>query len=1083
MLIKKISLLLSILLILMLVPAALIVASDSKPNKIADGSFESGNSVTVNNIRTFISDNTARTGSKSALIKVSDESQVARYGFEFYTTDYIPRAEYTLSLWYKGNIKSGSGIGASFFCYGNSFTANESKNQFHTKAYTPTDTWTELKYSFVCADDVQRIYIFIGLTTASGEVYIDDISLTMTTPPPKFTINTDNVFYYSDWETGAAEVTLDPYYAEKNYTAKFNIMNGDESLFYFESVFSNRKAECEFNISLLKEKKKQYFITADIYDIENNLIDSVSEEIYRYDRPTQMNQNDEFIEKGKVFFPVYVNRVLPEKYDFFARAGFNVVSWQFDTDIEVSLRSLDELYAHGFMAAVVCYWDMYPAGNPRNIERVAPYIEAVKNHPAIFCYKIMDEPYANDPVNATRDLRESYKMIRGIDNEHPVYVVESIAARYHDSGKYSDYLSIDPYPGNGLDYGTHVGDSTLLARKAVENKKPVFNILQAFTFGATKPTPTELHSMIYQALLGGSQGIGYFRLETPADGELFADSEYDAMVRDFTTYEKDILFSHFSSGRSSYFSKSQNDNLWYEIWADGENMYVAVQNRKSTDNKVSIPLINTAEDTVITGFDIEAVSSEETSVTAYNGGFSVSLAPRQACLLRLHNIIKSGYEKPAPSLSVILNGDFQSGLSGWTVQNASVTDGYAVLENGSLAQSFAPVGNKAAYKTEFEYSGEGTFTVSHRSKKIFEQQLSSTEGKTFVYVLRIGNNTADEVTLSFTGNLTVDNVTAFHIPGYDFDNLVTDPGFEHFTGPDLNSTPIIINPDGIAPWGKQSYIVERGDTINPIFVPTGKKMWHIPRVSGGALSIRIDSDDKPNTNAYADTGLTLSFDFYRTDANPFGIWIELVSPEGADSAGQYNGVNGTVSKTAIYHTDYHPDDAPTPGKWTTMTFDLSEVLKGRTPDLYDSAYQINLIFMTGHTSLYIDNLSLTENKSYVKFIDSDRHIVSELSSYPVDIFVQSGYFSQVQQSARLIIAGYIADHSGLERLCDTKVYTLKNGDKIEFILEDESNKNGRIIKAFIWCDGIKPLLIRTISQKRDLSQTGLNPFLNIILSS
>ncbi len=1054
---KPVSIMLVTILLILTIPVCSFAASPLNSNIITDGSFETGAGVTVDNTYTFISSDEARTGNNSAKITITNGTQISKK-FDFYLTNLIHRAQYTLSVWYKGSMTSGKGFGAGFYCYANNtFNVSSERQFFHTKAYAPTSAWTELSYTFTCPDDANAVRMYLDFTAANGVIYVDDLSLSMTAEPEKFTMNTDNVFYYSDWETGIAEVTLDPYYPEESFSVVFNIMDGENSLARYETASTNRKAFFEFNISLLSQKKKQYFVTADIYDTDGTLVNTVSEEIYRYDRPTQMNENGEFIEKGKVFHPVIGYRIPPDKYEISAKAGFNVVGWQFDEDIETSIRELDEMYAHGFLAAVVCYWSMYPAGNPRNIERVAPYVEAVKNHPAIFCYMVMDEPYYNDPINATPDLRASYKMLRGIDDEHPVYIVESIPNKYPDSGKYSDYLAIDPYPGNGLDYGTHVGNSTLLARAAVANKKPVLNVLQAFSFGLSKPTTTELHSMIYQALLGGSQGLGYFWLTDNAMSfdSIFPDNEYDTLLTDFYKNEHDIMFEHFSSGNSPYFAKSQKSDLWYEIWECGDSIYAAVQNRLNVQNRTNIPLINTEEDTIITDYNISVISSAQTAVKAHNGSFTVTLAPRQAVLIKFSNITTQAYFPPSPLPPVITNGDFDRELNGWASQNSTVKDGYAILENGSLSQSFSIINDKASYKIEFDYTGSGTFDAIHNSTNHISEELpQSDEWTYFSRVLRLDNNANGTVTLSFGGSIYLDNVIVSELTGYDFDNLITDPGFEYYADKASTVSDITVHPDGILPWTKKSYIVTGGTDTHPLIAPSGDKMWHIPNVSGGAIALQIDSDTAPGTNAYKDTGLTLSFDLYRTAPLPFGIWIELVSTSGSDGSAGYNGANGSNSKTAVYHTDYHPTDAPKPGEWTRMSFDLSKVLKDRTPDLYDTAYRMNLIFMTGYTSLYIDNISLTSNSTHLKLVNRNGQVLSSLPSFPCDIIADARYFTDTANSAKLIIASFLPNESGKERLCSIKVKTIHSGECTNLILEDESNHGGKMIKAFLWMDGV-----------------------------
>jgi len=45
---------------------------------------------------------------------------------------------------------------------------------------------------------------------------------------------------------------------------------------------------------------------------------------------------------------------------------------------------------------------MLSSSHPNNIKGVSAAIEAVKDHPGVFCRPAIDEPYAHDPNNHIR---------------------------------------------------------------------------------------------------------------------------------------------------------------------------------------------------------------------------------------------------------------------------------------------------------------------------------------------------------------------------------------------------------------------------------------------------------------------------------------------------------------------------------------------------------------------------------------------------------------------------------------------------------------------------------------------------------
>jgi len=125
----------------------------------------------------------------------------------------------------------------------------------------------------------------------------------------------------------------------------------------------------------------------------------------------------------------------------------------------------------------------------------------------------MDEPFGNYPYHeAVEGLRESYKLIRSIDTEHPVYTLDNQDTTFSESIKYVDILATDPYPGSSHDTAGYVYSRIRAACDAAKGQKPVYSILQAFDYYDLFPNDDQMRSMVYQSYLAGASAVGYFRI-------------------------------------------------------------------------------------------------------------------------------------------------------------------------------------------------------------------------------------------------------------------------------------------------------------------------------------------------------------------------------------------------------------------------------------------------------------------------------------------------------------------------------------------------------------------------------------------
>ena len=340
-----------------------------------------------------------------------------------------------------------------------------------------------------------------------------------------------------------------------------------------------------------------------------------------------------------------------EAWEAAIAAGINVVQYVVN-NADTAIADLNWLYERGCYAAVVCYFGMRPAGHDANAQSVRNTMSAIKDHPAVFCWMTMDEPFLHYP-DCHDDLRKSYILLRSLNEYTPVYICEVMGAVYDDAMKCCDILGPDPYPSQYNSYGTFVPTLIDLAkREADEQNKLVMGILQCCTVGTgtdPKGTPTavQVHSMIIQNYLAGAKAHGWYAWIPDfknIDQDLHKSPYWDAIMA-FHTLEEDQIYKYFVSEEYKNFNvdkpgdiQEQTGDVWYETWTDGKDVYGVVQNRLTKDLVSTVSL--TSENGAVTIGDCEISivyngAGKDPVIVQREGEFDISLEPYQAVMFKV----------------------------------------------------------------------------------------------------------------------------------------------------------------------------------------------------------------------------------------------------------------------------------------------------------------------------------------------------------------------------------------------------------------------------------------------------------------
>ncbi|MCC7299619.1 MAG: hypothetical protein IT583_00885 [Verrucomicrobia bacterium] len=153
-------------------------------------------------------------------------------------------------------------------------------------------------------------------------------------------------------------------------------------------------------------------------------------------------------------------------------------------------------------------------------EYLVAMVNLVKDHPALLCYYLNDEPEVR--AIDTRLLEEACKLIREIDPNHPVAICNDTVEGIHNYKNAQEVFIPDPYVCPRTD-GTLTKPLTYIATfmdnamRAGEGKKLVGNTPQIFNYGdftqlnGRAPTFVENRCAMYLAIIHGARAFSLFK--------------------------------------------------------------------------------------------------------------------------------------------------------------------------------------------------------------------------------------------------------------------------------------------------------------------------------------------------------------------------------------------------------------------------------------------------------------------------------------------------------------------------------------------------------------------------------------------
>ncbi len=575
-------------------------------------------------------------------IRLTGGEGTASYPFVQQSIPVEGGATYQLSLWLRKDSGKASATTKLEF-YASAVTGTVCVQGANTYTITKTNGWEQVLYNFRAPFTATSVLIMPRIESESEMAYYDDVKVYKVGPPSPVNLTTDCVFYYPEQKTGKAELSVSEIVLPDaaDGTAVFSILDGS-SVLHTETVPLEKRfnAEFSFDTALLSEYKKEYAASVIVKDKNGDVLCERKQPVYRFARPRYLDKNGVWNDGSGIFTPVIAYKVPPTDAAYIKckKAGITVV--------QGDVGDLARANSHGLKVLVTLYSGMQPAGAEVNREKTKEIVEKYKNDSRVFAWAVMDEPHLNLP-EPMESLRESYRIIREIDDNHPVYICEASPQHFVDSAKVCDLLCTDPYlPGSTTVPGkmntTHVYDYVQRARAASGYLKPVLCLAQAFTWYRYLPDGDAERHMIYQALLAGATAHGYYNLAQAAEvnGEkipLYSITSTDIWdgICSFASNEQADAYAHFVAGKYSGYSYFVGKDILYYGYVKNGKLRMIVLNQSITETvQAEIPLISFDGSKKIGAYTAKYIAGEEGSFSGEKS-LSLTLSPYKAVVLEV----------------------------------------------------------------------------------------------------------------------------------------------------------------------------------------------------------------------------------------------------------------------------------------------------------------------------------------------------------------------------------------------------------------------------------------------------------------
>ncbi len=480
----------------------------------------------------------------SACVRISSPENAAYPYVNQYVSGLTGGAEYRVSALLKTeNITNNVRFKCEFYKLGGG--VSESKGECVSGDMTgPEGKWVQYSESFVLPEEADTVRLMLRIYGGTGTVYFDNVGLYLEKEPPRGTVETDEIFYYTGTLQGEATIRINPRFTTEYTSVSAQLLCEGKVV----GTVAKRAMGETFTFSLAgMTEQKAHTLSVTLYDSAGNPFLLPETEIYMFPRPANIGADLIWRDAdGSVFHPVFAYQVPEKDYPKAKEAGINLV--QAYAPVSTLTHLLDSALVNGIKVLVPLYANENFAGDTAQRQQTLETVRAVKNHPALFGYMIADEPhYVSHTSDIEERLKNSYLTVKEEDTVHPVFLNESsvVPQFFADAVRFADVFCIDPYLNSTRDPAKYVAEKTAQAVAAAKGEKPVYILLQTFLYDGKFPDGDALRNQVYQAFGNGAMGIGYYRYYNAKSGADLSSTDLWETLRTLAADDLPFLFSSF----------------------------------------------------------------------------------------------------------------------------------------------------------------------------------------------------------------------------------------------------------------------------------------------------------------------------------------------------------------------------------------------------------------------------------------------------------------------------------------------------------------------------------------------------------
>jgi len=644
------------------------------PNLVANPGFEEGNPNSATrwsgsnggwDKTTFITTDPAdvHSGTRAGVIKTDPALTGYPYLSQVITEGLEGGREYVLSAWIKcKDVKPMHEAVMKLEFYNCTDTSQKSAATSLGFAESPKyvfedKEWHNIKLVAEVPQETGLISMYVRFN-APGEVIYDDIEFKLAEPAQQIDLNVYKTYVYTENETATAFTKISTANApiEPGSYVEFSVKDKSGKVITTEKLPAASYVEWKYKTALLAEKQTQYFIGASYYDAAGNLIETAEdEEVWRYDRPKRMDENGNYIDQltGKIWYPSHgyspsnehdVLYMMSVGCNTFKAAGIN--KW----DPEALLKQLDWYQEIGAKMCLSLY--LPPVGYETSAEDVKKVVSAVKDHPAVYGYMLLDEPsLQSGPArqvktfeHAIDTISRGYRLIRDIDPNNLVYCLESAGAtvdQMREVAKCTDVFTIDPYPYQHETVPLYQLSRLGRAQEAMNGEYKLHTLIMAAAwkenhYNDNIVTPECVRHQTYTALWSGAQEYGFIPAHSDAGFKIETSPYREGIETLIKTGEQAIVREHFHAENTTLFANYQGKDFWTRSWIDKDGqMYLVLLNMKTTDTVVDIPFVSDNGKITVNSATLTPVNGDTEELTVTDGRIQKTLSDLQSILYKV----------------------------------------------------------------------------------------------------------------------------------------------------------------------------------------------------------------------------------------------------------------------------------------------------------------------------------------------------------------------------------------------------------------------------------------------------------------